>query len=45
LPELSGGNGLDRYVERRALPTLGAADVERLVAVHVLDHWLASIAP
>jgi hypothetical protein len=47
LSGLSRDKRLDRYVDPRALPVLSSSDgdVERLVAVQALDHWLASLAP
>ena len=43
LPGLSPGGRLAEYVDVRALP-VGAAignDLDRILAVHVLDQWLA----
>lgn len=42
LPELSCKSRLARYVDLRALPTTlpSGPDLDRLIAVHVLDHWL-----
>ena len=47
LPGLSSGSRLSPYVEVGALPPVppeGPA-LERLIAVHALDHWLAQQHP
>jgi asparagine synthase (glutamine-hydrolysing) len=43
LPELSRAGQVDRYVDGRHLPSPAAcpaSDLNRLLAVHALDHWL-----
>jgi asparagine synthase (glutamine-hydrolysing) len=47
LPPPSGSGRLNRYVDVAALPS-GApedADLDRLIAVHALDHWLVERTP
>lgn len=45
LPDLSPGGPLARYVDVRQVPAAAACpagDLNRLLAVHALDHWLAA---
>ena len=45
LPPLSSRQRLARYVDFRALPKvpLSGAGLDRLIAVHALDHWLGQL--
>ena len=47
LPALSRTGGLENYVDVAALPTAlpSGRDLDRIVAVHALDHWLTARTP